>query len=56
MKKRPVRAAQTLLDAQRVWVKFKDAACLFYASGDFGREGGGISIWCVQSGDYCSTD
>jgi uncharacterized protein YecT (DUF1311 family) len=39
MKKISERAAQTLLDEQRAWVKFKDAACLFFLSGDFDREG-----------------
>jgi uncharacterized protein YecT (DUF1311 family) len=33
------RSAQLLLDEQRAWVKYKDTSCLFYASGDFGREG-----------------
>jgi uncharacterized protein YecT (DUF1311 family) len=39
MKKVSNQSAQSLLDEQRSWVKFKDSACTFYNSGDFGREG-----------------
>ena len=44
MEKMSAVAAETLLDEQRAWVKFKDAACLFYESGAFGREGAGLQF------------
>ena len=39
MNKLSPQGAHVLLDEQRAWIKFKDVACLFYSSGDFGREG-----------------
>ena len=31
--------AQALLDEQRAWNAYKEKSCLFWASGEFGREG-----------------
>jgi uncharacterized protein YecT (DUF1311 family) len=28
-----------LLDEQRAWVRYKDASCVYYSNGEFGREG-----------------
>jgi uncharacterized protein YecT (DUF1311 family) len=30
---------EDLLAEQRAWITYKEAACAFYANGDFGREG-----------------
>lgn len=39
MKRFSPQAAALLLQEQRAWVHYKDAACQYYASGAFGREG-----------------
>ncbi|MBV8894217.1 MAG: DUF1311 domain-containing protein [Acidobacteria bacterium] len=39
IKKTSTQSAKMLLNEQRAWIKFKDSACNFYGSGDFGREG-----------------
>ena len=44
MKKVSAQAAQSLLQEQRAWIQFKDAACKYYASGEFGREGQVLSF------------
>ena len=44
MKSASLNGAQSLLEEQRAWVKFKDAACSFYWSGGFGREGQELSF------------
>jgi uncharacterized protein YecT (DUF1311 family) len=49
MKKVSVQSAQMLLNEQRAWLKFKDAACLFYSSGDFGREGQVLSFGACKA-------
>jgi uncharacterized protein YecT (DUF1311 family) len=33
-----------LLEAQRLWIKWKDSACDFYETGFYGREGGVLSF------------
>jgi uncharacterized protein YecT (DUF1311 family) len=38
-----------LLAEQRLWVAFKEGACQFYASGDFGREGQVLSYPACQA-------
>jgi uncharacterized protein YecT (DUF1311 family) len=42
-------AAETLLDEQRAWVKFKDAACLVYESGAFGHEGARLQFGACKA-------
>lgn len=39
-----------LLAEQRAWIAFKEASCLFYASGDFGREGQVLSFPSCRAG------
>ena len=49
MEKMSAVAAETLLDEQRAWVKFKDAACLFYESGAFGGEGARLQFGACKA-------
>jgi uncharacterized protein YecT (DUF1311 family) len=35
----PVQTKADLLEEQRAWNAFKEKSCLFYANGDWGREG-----------------
>ena len=39
MKERAPKSFEALLAEERLWVKWKDEACRFYTTGDFGREG-----------------
>jgi uncharacterized protein YecT (DUF1311 family) len=49
MEKMSAVAAETLSDEQRAWVKFKDAACLYYASGALGRDGAGLQFGACKA-------
>ena len=42
--------AKALLDEQRAWNAYKEKSCLFYASGDFGREGQVLSYPACRAG------
>lgn len=40
----PARTKADLLEEQRAWNAFKEKSCLFYANGDWGREGQVLSF------------